>query len=386
MMFDTIAFIADVHVGNHALFGGPIKCGINSRCQYVLDALTAAAKISEELDALLYVCGDLLDSAKPLPQIIRAVQEALPSTRAAILMGNHEAVSTDSGDNALAPLIPVATVIDKPTVRFDLANGHELWSVPSHPGPVSQWFPGTLETLEVGSRRGPVRGLPAPRTRILAIHLGIFDEDTSEHMRRANDAIGVDALRKLCAKHEIKVVFAGNWHKLQAWGLDGGVGIYQCGALVPTGFNNLGLAQYGHVLIYDTKTKLVRRQTVPGPRFMKVHSVDELHVCQAIEPDTRLFVCGEASGEELDHLRDALEAAKESGRIYRVMTQMSRAGRARIADKVATSTREAATVTAAVASWCRAAASAMPAGVEVADVAEAIAQYLRGVSRRIAKP
>ena len=46
----------------------------------------------------------------------------------------------------------------------------------------------------------------------------------------------------------------------------------QCGAFVPTGWDNPGL-DYGFVTLYDTDTGSVAIQSVPGPRFVFVNGV-----------------------------------------------------------------------------------------------------------------
>ena len=60
----TVCFLADLHVANHKRHGGPVKAGINRRCQHVLDALESAYKRAERLDAkAVVILGDLFRGA-----------------------------------------------------------------------------------------------------------------------------------------------------------------------------------------------------------------------------------------------------------------------------------------------------------------------------------
>ena len=86
-----IAFVGDVHVGNHKKFSGEMKKGINERCENVLYALSSAVnKAKAEKAETLVILGDLFDNPRPSPQMIMRVQEIIEQIPTIILAGNHD--------------------------------------------------------------------------------------------------------------------------------------------------------------------------------------------------------------------------------------------------------------------------------------------------------
>jgi hypothetical protein len=284
-------FCADCHAGNHRRFGGPLVDGVNERCKLVGEALLrAATRVSYPEDrwsgSELFILGDLFDTSNPTPQVITVVQKALRSLRdqgkgdssdVTILRGNHDQVSSGETDDALGPMWHYAQLIRKPHVKNYPHDPVELFLIPFQTGPAAEWLPGVVaqmaKTAKVVARLGE-----KPK-RILMFHLGIADEKTPEWLRGAHDSIDINLLDAIMVEHHIDLAVAGNWHNHQVWlrGAPAKSGqvrtIVQCGALVPTGFDNPGL-DYGKLVSYDTKTGVLGTDDIPGPRFLKVSHKD----------------------------------------------------------------------------------------------------------------
>jgi len=261
-----VAFIADCHIGNSKLYGGQTKAGINDRCRLTLDALKRAyEEISKDCGAL-FICGDLFDSSRPEPQVIRAVQEIIAryaeKVTTYILSGNHDMTSDAEGDNALGPLVPVAHVLDQPLRYY--VDGGEVWAVPFRTGKAEDWLPRVVNDL-----RGTTDGAPTPR--VLALHLGLQDGATPPWLKGSSDAVTLDSVAGQCSSLGIALVVAGHWHPHRSWsGHDGvqGVDLVQIGALVPTDWRNPGLEGYGTILVWDSKRGNWTKKAISGPRFV----------------------------------------------------------------------------------------------------------------------
>lgn len=271
-----LAFVSDVHLGNHRRFGGAVESSINRRCRMALDVLSAAydLAVEQECDAF-FVLGDLFHSASPLPQVEAEVLRTLrPLTKPAcsremsihLLVGNHELVSSDVDDHALAALAFRDGVIvhHRPDVcRFGSGAGTvRVVLVPFRPGDVTSWLPGVLERyLDGVSKQGK---------RILCMHQGISDGSTPAWLRGSHEGINVGDMAKLCKGHRISMVLAGHWHGRRTWrlGKGGGDHIVQLGALVPTGFNDQGLEGYGTIAFWDDGE--LSLEHIPGPRFVQL--------------------------------------------------------------------------------------------------------------------
>jgi hypothetical protein len=263
-----IALVADVHVGNHRLHGGPVSAGINRRCEETLDALRSAVTVAEEHEAATFiVLGDLFDTDRPNPQIITATARVFCHAPSPLVMlGNHDRTSDADGDHAIGPLegwhVDIAS---GPTIVS--SGSHVIGLLPFRQEPAKAWFRRELEQLV---RKG--------RIDVVGVHFGLHDAA----MRRggtwvesAPDAMAVedvaDAMRACGVRH----LFAGNWHEHRAW-VDGDLAMVQVGALVPTGWDNPGLDGYGSVALYGEAAWFVTR--MPGPRFVVVRSAEELAV------------------------------------------------------------------------------------------------------------
>jgi hypothetical protein len=265
-----IAVTADHHVGNHKRFGGKPEAGLNRRCREHIAAMNRAALRARERQCCAHlILGDVFDHEKPTPQMEAAVQRALVHLPHVCFVGNHDQNSGARGDHAIAPLAPVATIVEEPTALTYHDGDIEIWCVPflSMGEPASKWLPGVVADLARDSRAS---------TRILMLHMGIADADTPPWLTRGHNWIHVDELDALAHEHVVGFTISGDWHEWKQWDRESGP-IVQCGALVPTGFDNsAGLDLYGSLYIIDASFDNMIdavREIVPGPRFVKSPTV-----------------------------------------------------------------------------------------------------------------
>lgn len=352
-----LAFIADVHVGNPTTFGGPVVCGVNDRGRRVLHALRAAVEVAQGCDALV-ICGDLFDTSSPSPQLISEVQRILDyAPRAIVLLGNHDMVSTTDGDNALGPMHPLPNVQVAQEVDVDFIKDTALLSIPFMPGDCREWFaPAVEEAVQHAAQFGPAH------KRVLAFHLGVIDKETPAFLREAHDAIPLEVVQEVMERHGISYAYCGNWHSPKRWGQ-----IIQCGALVPTGWDNPGW-DYGQVHVLDTVTGHTSIRHIPGPRFLTVTSKAQLAAAsleaQQRHCDLYLTLKGEAA--------DEVEHARAQGYTCRVVADTTEAKAATKAAAVAV--KQAGTLQEALARYV----AEMPVadGVERMKVQALAAKYL----------
>lgn len=274
------AFVADVHIGNHKRFGGPVTAGLNERCTRAVDAFALALEQAERRAAGLVVAGDLFDSSRAEPQVIAAVASVMAKSHCPVLalVGNHDQESNQHRDHALAVLEHTGTVVvEEPGVyvctggdwrkaspTFD--KGHrdfELWAVPFRHGKGKRVLRDGLEQCAEQATGAPI---------ILTFHLGVSDDHTAKWLRTAEDSIAVSELMELMFTYGIAMAFAGNWHDRRQWRNEHCV-VTQLGALVPTGWDNPGLGGYGSVDVPDLDAMSVEHAEVPGPRFIKARSL-----------------------------------------------------------------------------------------------------------------
>lgn len=257
-----LAVTSDQHIGNHHRFAGKkLDAGINPRCREHLDAFRRANAMARQLGCGMHVlAGDMFEDEKPRPPIIAATQRVIESSGLphVILRGNHDMASMARGDNSIAPLAPVATVIEEPTL-MQIGAG-ELWLIPfGARGQVNEWLPGVLREFEEASQH---------EVRLLIVHFGIAHADTPPWLKRGHNWIEHDEMAPLLRKHGIMVALAGDWHEYHEFPR-----ALQIGALVPNGFSNPGLDLYGSLIVVDLESSIVQREVVPGPRFVKAASV-----------------------------------------------------------------------------------------------------------------
>lgn len=244
-----VLVVADVHLGNVGPMGGPVVGGLNQRCREILAALEDACERARAAGAREAISlGDFFDSHQPEPQVIRAAQIALERSGLAwsLLVGNHEQRTEERGDNALAPLAPVA----------------RAWIVD---GPAGTIFETERYALVVGSGEAALEAMrtyPRRRSVFFGIHAGLWDDDFPKHLRESQGAISVESLRG-----EKLRVLAGDWHEQRSWGF-----ATQIGALLPRNFGELGVDRGTFALVRWAglgSRFVVDRMRSTGPRFVQ---------------------------------------------------------------------------------------------------------------------
>lgn len=290
-----LASTADIHVGNHRRFGGKLEAGLNRRCREHVATFRRAMHRARALKCDGHVAaGDVFDHEKTKPQVVAAVQPILKLLPSAVMVGNHEQNSGAEGDHSDAPLAPVAAVIEEPTILTYAGGEFEVWCVPflSLGAPAGEWLPKLLaefDKLSQDSRPSPVIH------RVLMLHMGIADKDTPPWLTRGHNWIDVGTLNLLAKEHGIGAVLAGDWHEHKRWDRD--AIIVQIGALVPTGFDNPGIKDYGSLIVVevDGDALKVEREIIPGPRFIQAESVEKAEL-----PDDDSTVYLEVTAHPLD--------------------------------------------------------------------------------------
>lgn len=251
-----IGVVSDVHMHNFRPFGGVKVSGINERCHMTLVSLSDAVAYLNEHDATdLVITGDLYDVSDPPPQVITATLEVLHQFlgNVHIIPGNHDQFSLSEGDHALGPMHEHGRIH---VVGMASSIMEEMCAIPFNPEPTREWLPDTLKQLRHTGHLG-----------VVFAHFGIIDEDTESFLRESPDAIEADTLFGLMEKYDVDTFVVGNWHEHHRWRL-GKRQIIQVGALVPTGFNNLG-KRYGRLVLIESPQVIATTQ-IAGPRFVKM--------------------------------------------------------------------------------------------------------------------
>lgn len=300
----TLAFVADVHVGNHSVFGGPVVASLNGRCRSVLKALAQAATIARERADVLVIAGDLFDTSTPLPQAIAEVQRILePVPQVVVLQGNHDLVSDSPGDHALGPLEALPNVIVATAPMAVRVGDTALLCVPFRVGDAREWFADAVEEAAAD----PVSTGAAHR--VLAFHLGVIDNTTPAYLAGAHDAVSLGAVQAAMERHGIEAGFCGNWHAGKRWAWDDRV-LVQIGATAPTGFDNPGF-DVGLLRLYATRglgapagPGAPETVVLDGPRFVTATTLEEVDRARRLAQGRELFVSlkGEAA-KQLDAVR-----------------------------------------------------------------------------------
>lgn len=364
----TFTACGDVHLENFREFARPGLCSINTRCSAALEVLAGASKQSTGAEAF-FVLGDLFDSHRPIPQVVAEAARSLLVGGASVylLAGNHDARSSEPGDTALESLslIDGINVIDTPTA-FDFRVGRkvvEVLCVPWRSGDAAKALAAAVERLPVSHSRSK---------RVLLTHFGIRHVGTASYL--ADDESSVDEawLAELCAKGGIGTVLAGHWHRHRSAEVNG-VRLTQLGALVPRGFADSGLADYGCVASYSVADGAVSFERLSGPRFLKLpmNGLDELP-----EPDgDLLYLRLAAEREESAEAAAMIDSLVAAGRIVGgdVALGRSERTRTRLRDAVESVT-QGDSIESAVAEYVE--ALNLPAGVSAREVRSKTLEFL----------
>ena len=305
-----IVAVADVHVGNHGRFGGELREGLNRRCWAVLAALDYAVRVANEAGATLFIAGDLFDRHDPPARMVAGVMQALSAAdHVVVVCGNHD--RADGDHHALGPLswLPNAQVVTRPQVLY--CGGWEVLCVPFQRGRGQDWL------LPELARWGAT---PALHRRALVTHLGLRTPATPWFLRDSADAIDAPLLAEHLRAAGAELALLGNWHApLDV--RDGGVEIRQCGALVPTGWDDPGL-DYGRVVGPDGWLGA----PAPGPRFLD-WGRHEL----SLAPGAGQYVRARVSAAQEAGVASELEALRATGAVAAFEVLVERAGAVAVA-------------------------------------------------------
>lgn len=296
-----IVAIADVHVGNHGRFGGEVRDGLNRRCWSVLEALRQAVRVAADEGAVLLVAGDLFDRHDAPARMVGAVMEVLSyAGEVVVVCGNHD--RADGDHHALGPISYLRNVEVVVRPRVLQVGGWEVLCVPFQRGAGRDWL---LPEL-VGW--GPGRGGP----RALVTHLGLRTAATPWYLRDSADAIDAPLLADYLRDAECELAFLGNWHMPIDYH-DRGVEVRQCGALVPTGWDDPG-PDYGRIVGPGGW----EGPRAPGPRFLDWgrHDVDR-------RPYSGQYVRARVRPADEASVRAELEALRSTGAVaaYEVVVE-----------------------------------------------------------------
>lgn len=314
-----LAWSTDAHVGNYGKNGGWVRAGVNQRCADVLRTLERAVSITKINGCVAHLhLGDLFDYSRVEPQVERRVQEILDPVPTVLLVGNHDQTSDASMDHAMAPLAPVASIVDTAPIWFawPQMGGAEVavLVVPFQAGRAEDWLP------QVIADHVKAHGVPEARCVCLAFHLGISDTRTPYFLDGADDSVCLPTVEKLAKAYGFTHVFAGNWHKHDRWTVEGKNGseveVIQIGTLAPNRFTDTA-GRFGTMALLDSKTGEVRILDVPGPRFVKVHGLDEVRrICidaRGMMDANPLYVSATVQETEQDEAEELLAAQKTGG-------------------------------------------------------------------------
>jgi len=298
-------YIADVHLHNHPYRGGETIAGINDRARATLRALRSACEAAHDVGCKdLTILGDLFDTTKPIPQLIKEAQDALEDwLPTKVVMGNHDRNSATIGDHALGPLEPVSDLIFVPSI----SNATDVLYLPFNSAPVMSWFEKEVAHWASAS---------LTQLNVICAHFGLHDADFRKRNPWAEacaDAAPVEEIMRVMEKFDVKALFAGNWHAHRRWTSqnDGPPHIVQVGALCPTGFDNPGLEDYGKLVIYDDGA--VSSITIPGPRFITIKREEDVipHVLMAQEGRHQLYLRWPVSSEYVLSATEGLRAVQD---------------------------------------------------------------------------
>jgi hypothetical protein len=283
--------LADIHYANHRVLGGPFdEDGINERARRIDESFRSALETAHDIGVdHLIVAGDIFDSCNASPQLVALVQRSLtnPLTekrRVPILIpGNHDRGRGTGEDHALAPLRPLAYVATKPGSHQVNIDG-ECCLVPYTAGQTGE------SVLQAFREHGA-------KAALWVGHCGISDESTAPWLREGDRHLPVRAVFEAMKETKAIVAVFGDWHEHREWTeVHEGrtLHVVQCGAFVPTGFDNPSTIEnlddlcdpYGSILLLEidgseedgwTLKHSPNLQCFPisGPRFVKVTSIEE---------------------------------------------------------------------------------------------------------------
>ncbi len=261
-----IAFIADLHVGHHRRWSSDeqgVVAPLTSRALTITQVLASARRAAEAAKVTdLFVLGDVFDTSSPTPQMVAETQQALASDALTVhlIIGNHDQVSDRRGDHALVSMNGWRNLVvyEKPEVLY--LEGWQVHLFPYRPGRADEYLLDGLRELVDGTD-APGEGVD----RVLGLHLGLRGPETPTWLKASHDSIDAVSL----PRHIYRYIYAGNWHGRHRVL----PGVFQVGALVPTGFDNPGLTGYGSLMLLNDEGPTYAE--LDGPRFVRATSLVE---------------------------------------------------------------------------------------------------------------
>jgi hypothetical protein len=205
----------------------------------------------------------------------------------------------------------------------------------------------------------------------------VRDKKTAAWLQNSKDAVSADALVNLARDLDVGVVLAGNWHDRRRWQARGDkpVDVLQLGALVPTGWDNPGVDGYGTLAIWGDDG-VVRFESLPGPRFVKVVSRADLdlQLAFAAKRGASLFVQWEAPPDQLAESTRQLIELIAQGKVTAGEVVVGEAQAAEKAWAAAEAARSATSLEEALGGFV--AEMSLPEGVDRDDVLARSRRYL----------
>ncbi len=299
-----VALCGDTHVWNFAWPPGPTVGGLNAR------ATECVAVLGRAIDAALarkcvafVVLGDVFDGPRPEPPLVAAVQRELARCRAGgcepvLLVGNHDRASAEPGDHALAPLAPVATVVESAQLLTVDSHGFDLMCLPYTP---------TFEADRVRMADEECSDYPSA----ICMHAGIRGPGTPPWLQ--GSGVGLEDLYGDMHDMGCEVCFAGDWHSYASY--LGGRAI-QVGTLCPAGFDDEGLTGYGSVVFWEPGKGVAETVEIPGPRFCKAADAVGMQGLMELEVQpTKLYVNERCPSADLSARAAQLQLLVDQGTI-----------------------------------------------------------------------
>jgi DNA repair exonuclease SbcCD nuclease subunit len=271
-----VAIVADVHLGNHRGWGGPVGTdGLNEAARLGVESLVEAIEIAKSAGcSVLIVAGDLFQTARPEPALIAAVQHAITAGELAVVLipGNHDMpdATAENGNTALAPLWDCAQIVGSPE-RMVLST-FAIVAVPFDARAPMRKVLDECPLLEKPNA-------DESRRTILVTHVGVYDDSdakSSPWVRLAKDGISDTEMFAIMKRAGIRLAFVGNFHEHRQWTDPDGRTIIQCGTLAPHSFSDAGTHQRGLVILTDGE--MIKTSEARGVRFVNLRGNDPNHL------------------------------------------------------------------------------------------------------------
>lgn len=307
------AFVADLHVWNFRSWGGEACQGVNARADRALLVLRESIAIAHAAGVTDFtILGDVFDRSNPTPQLVAALAAVVAHARKLgvfvhLLVGNHDMVSEEPGDHALAPLAHVegCRVYDRPAVE-----GGVLFC-PYRKAPVKEWLPAEVY-------RGAEQG-----ATVLAAHFGLVTKDTPPFLKDAHDAVEAEWLDALLEEHNFAHVFLGNWHAPARSKY-----ATQLGTICPHSFSD---TEPGNIGIFESSS--ADRKLVSAPKSQPKFKTLKHGNAMAADPNTFMRVT-DVPREDLREVRAWWDKLVEDGKLAGVEVEVASKGDGLVAHEV----------------------------------------------------